>query len=52
MDFYLTPELIEMKKSIKDFIVNTVDPLADQIEREDHIPENNFESYLYFIMLR
>ena len=40
MDFQLSSEVIEMKKSIRDFIDNTVDPLADQIEREDHIPEH------------
>lgn len=40
MDFQLSRELIEMKKSIRDFIDNMVDPLADQIDREDHIPEH------------
>ena len=40
MDFQLSPDLIEMKKSIKDFIDNIVDPLADQIDRDDHIPEH------------
>ncbi|MGN1385317.1 MAG: acyl-CoA dehydrogenase family protein [Bacillus sp. (in: firmicutes)] len=40
MDFSLSSELIEMKKSIRDFVENTVDPLSDQIEREDHIPEH------------
>ena len=40
MDFQLAPELMEMKKSIRDFIDNTVDPLAGQIDREDHIPDH------------
>ena len=40
MDFQLSPDLIEMKKSIRDFIDYMVDPLADQIDREDHIPEH------------
>lgn len=40
MDFQLPPDLIEMKKSIRDFIDNVVDPLADQIDREDRIPEH------------
>ena len=40
MDFQLSPDLIEMKKSIRDFIDNVVDPLAGQIDRDDHIPEH------------
>ena len=40
MDLQLPPDLIEMKKSIRDFIDNVVDPLADQIDREDCIPEH------------
>ncbi|WP_339198746.1 acyl-CoA dehydrogenase family protein [Solibacillus sp. FSL R5-0449] len=40
MDFQLPPDLLEMKKSIRDFIDNVVDPLADQIDREDRIPEH------------
>lgn len=39
MDFQLSPDLMEMKKSIRDFIDNVVDPLAGQIDRDDHIPE-------------
>ena len=38
MDFQLSPDVLEMKKSIRDFIDNTVDPIADQIEKEDRIP--------------
>ena len=40
MDFNLSSDLVEMKKSIRDFVDNTVDSLADQIEREDRIPEH------------
>lgn len=40
MDFQLPPDLIDMKKSIRDFIDNVVDPLADQIDREDRIPDH------------
>lgn len=40
MDFQLSADLIEMKKSIRDFIDHTVDPMADQIEKEDRIPEH------------
>ncbi len=32
MNFSLSEELIEMKRSIRDFIDHTVDPLAQQIE--------------------
>ena len=39
MNFSLSEELIEMKRSIRDFIDHTVDPLAQQIEEEDEIPE-------------
>jgi acyl-CoA dehydrogenase len=39
MNFEFSPELVAMKKSIRDFVDNTVDPLADQIEREDRIPD-------------
>ena len=40
MDFQLSPDLMEMKKSIRDFIDNVVDPLAGQIDRDDYIPEH------------
>src|SRR5437868_1351481 len=39
MNFELSPELIAMKKSIRDFVDNTVDAVADQIEKEDKIPD-------------
>lgn len=40
MDFQLSQDVIAMKKSIRDFIDYTVDPIADQIEKEDRIPEH------------
>ncbi len=40
MNFSLSEELIEMKKSIRNFIDHTVDPLAQQIEQEDEIPDD------------
>ncbi|MBD8032351.1 acyl-CoA dehydrogenase family protein [Solibacillus merdavium] len=40
MDFRLSPDLMEMKNSIRDFIDNVVDPLAGQIDQDDHIPEH------------
>lgn len=43
MDFNLSQEIIEMKESIRDFVENTVEPVADQIEREDKIPERILE---------
>jgi acyl-CoA dehydrogenase len=43
MDFNLSQEILEMKESIRDFVENTVEPVADQIEREDKIPERILE---------
>jgi acyl-CoA dehydrogenase len=40
MDFTLSEETVEMKKMIKHFIDETVDPKADLIEKNDHIPED------------
>jgi acyl-CoA dehydrogenase len=40
MDFKISAELEEMRKMVRDFVDNTVDPLADQIEREDKIPDH------------
>ena len=39
MDFTLPEETTEMKKMIKDFIDEKIDPKADLIERNDSIPE-------------
>jgi acyl-CoA dehydrogenase len=44
MDFNLSQEILEMKESIRDFVENTVEPVADQIEREDKIPERILET--------
>lgn len=43
MDFQLPPDLIEMKKTIREFIDNVVDPLAGEIDREDRIPDHIME---------
>ena len=43
MDFNLSQEILEMKESIRDFVENTVEPVAHQIEREDKIPERILE---------
>lgn len=43
MDLNLSQEILEMKESIRDFVENTVEPVADQIEREDKIPERILE---------
>jgi acyl-CoA dehydrogenase len=40
MDFTLSSDLMEMKKSIRDFVDFVVDPIADQIEKEDRIPDH------------
>ncbi len=40
MDFRISDELEEMRKAVRDFVDNTVDPIADQIEREDQIPDH------------
>lgn len=40
MDFKIHAELEDMRKNIRHFIDHTVDPLGDQIEREDDIPEH------------
>ena len=38
MDFHISADILEMKKSVRDFIDRTVDPAAAQIEKEDKIP--------------
>lgn len=40
MDFRLDDELIALKQNVKDFIYNTVDPKADEMEKKDYIPED------------
>lgn len=39
MDFHISADVMEMKKTVRDFIDRTVDPAAAQIEREDRIPD-------------
>ncbi|MCF8565563.1 acyl-CoA dehydrogenase family protein [Alicyclobacillus tolerans] len=43
MDFQLPEELLQMKQVIRDFISNEVEPLAMQIEEEDHVPDSLLE---------
>ena len=40
MDFRLDDEIIALKETVKDFIYNTVDPKAAEIEENDCIPED------------
>ncbi|MGG1674369.1 acyl-CoA dehydrogenase family protein [Neobacillus sp. NRS-1170] len=39
MNVDFSPELEAMRKSVRDFVDHEVDPVADQIEREDNIPD-------------
>ncbi|WAH38021.1 acyl-CoA dehydrogenase family protein [Alicyclobacillus dauci] len=39
MDFNLPEELLLMKETIREFIENEVEPVAMQIEEEDHVPD-------------
>jgi len=38
MDFQLPDELLRMKKTIREFIANEIEPYAMQIEEEDQVP--------------
>ncbi|KJS12845.1 MAG: acyl-CoA dehydrogenase [Peptococcaceae bacterium BRH_c8a] len=40
MDFSLSDEMRDMKRTIRDFVDNEVEPCAMQIEEEDHIPQH------------
>jgi acyl-CoA dehydrogenase len=40
MDFSLSDEIRDMKRTIRDFVDNEVEPCAQQIEEEDHIPQH------------
>lgn len=40
MDFRLSDDILSLKKTIGDFIQNEVDPLAQEIEKTDDIPES------------
>ncbi|NMP24159.1 acyl-CoA dehydrogenase family protein [Sulfobacillus harzensis] len=39
MDFSLSPEILQMKAAVRDFIANEVEPQAMEIESQDHVPE-------------
>lgn len=39
MNFELPDEILRMKDTIREFVENEVEPLAMQIEEEDHVPE-------------
>src|SRR5690606_38750566 len=43
MDFRLDEDILALKKSVRDFVQNEVEPLAMQIERENKIPEKIIE---------
>ncbi|MCY0878478.1 MAG: acyl-CoA dehydrogenase family protein [Firmicutes bacterium] len=38
MDFTLSPEILQMKEAVRDFIAREVEPYAQQIEEEDQVP--------------
>lgn len=40
MDFSLSNEMRDMKRTIRDFVNNEVEPCAMQIEEDDHIPRH------------
>lgn len=39
MNFELPEELLQMKATVREFVENEVEPMARQIEEEDHVPE-------------
>ncbi|WP_067850066.1 acyl-CoA dehydrogenase family protein [Alicyclobacillus mali (ex Roth et al. 2021)] len=43
MDFTLPSELEEMRRTIRDFVEHEIEPLAMQIEEEDHVPDSVLE---------
>ncbi len=43
MNFELPEELLQMKQTIREFIENEVEPLAMQIEENDHVPDTLLE---------
>ena len=43
MDFKLDDELLELKKIVKKFVYEEVEPVAQQIEEEDRIPDHIME---------
>lgn len=40
MDFRLDDDILALKETVKDFIYNTVDPKAQEMEEKDYIPED------------
>ncbi|HEX2914187.1 MAG TPA: acyl-CoA dehydrogenase family protein [Chloroflexia bacterium] len=40
MDFQLPEDLVELKKSIREFVDNELIPISQQVEDEDKIPDN------------
>ncbi|MCL6627862.1 MAG: acyl-CoA dehydrogenase family protein, partial [Alicyclobacillus shizuokensis] len=40
MDFLLPQELMEMKRTVRDFVDQEVEPLAMQIEQQDRVPDD------------
>lgn len=43
MDFRLDEDILALKKSVRDFVQNEVEPLAMQIEKDNKIPEKIIE---------
>ena len=43
MDFRLDEEILALKKSVRNFVQNEVEPLAMQIEKDNKIPEKIIE---------
>lgn len=39
MDFHFNDDIVNLRKLARDFIDHTVDPAADEMEREDRIPD-------------
>lgn len=44
MDFSLSPEILQMKDAVRDFIAHEVEPRAMDIERQDRVPEDLLEA--------
>jgi acyl-CoA dehydrogenase len=43
LEFTLSPEILQMKEAVADFIAREVEPKAMQIEEQDHVPEEILE---------
>lgn len=44
MDFSVSPEILQMKEAVRDFIANEVEPRSMDIERQDRVPEDLLEA--------